>query len=147
MTKIVERAVLRIGDVAGEAGVSTRALRYYEEQSLLTPERTSSGQRIYGENAVDRVRLIQQLYAAGLSSRTIRAVLPCVDSGHATPEILDVLVAERERMSVGISDLEQARAQLDRIIMLTRGDRPDDCQAPRKGQNYAPEKARVVVDA
>jgi DNA-binding transcriptional MerR regulator len=121
MAGMIDDADLRIGDVASRAGVSTRALRYYEEQHLLAPERSASGQRLYGAAAVDRVRLIQQLYAAGLSSRTIRTVLPCVDSGHATPDILDVLVVERERMSVGIADLEQARAQLDRIILHTQG--------------------------
>ena len=36
---------MRIGEVAERAGVSTRALRYYEEQGLLESDRTSSGQR------------------------------------------------------------------------------------------------------
>lgn len=51
---------MRIGEVAERAGVSTRALRYYEEQGLLESDRTSSGQRSYAEAAVERVQLIQQ---------------------------------------------------------------------------------------
>jgi DNA-binding transcriptional MerR regulator len=135
----VSEGTLRIGDVASKAGVSARALRYYEEQRLLTPERSASGQRVYGEAAVERVRLIQQLYAAGLSSRTVRTVLPCVDTGHATPEIVDVLVAERERISIGIADLKQAQAQLDRIILHTRGSSIDNCQPHRTEPLDAPE--------
>lgn len=69
---------MRIGELATKAGVSVRALRYYEEQQLLTSERSASGQRHYVDSAVDRVRLIQQLYAAGLPSRTIVELLPCV---------------------------------------------------------------------
>jgi hypothetical protein len=46
---------LRIGQVAQRAGVSTRALRYYEEQGLLEPERTPSGQRVFPASAVARV--------------------------------------------------------------------------------------------
>jgi DNA-binding transcriptional MerR regulator len=32
---------MRIGELAARTGVSVRALRYYEEQELLAPERTS----------------------------------------------------------------------------------------------------------
>ncbi|MEK8227594.1 MerR family transcriptional regulator [Oerskovia sp. M15] len=76
---------MRIGEVAHRAGVSTRALRYYEEQGLLTSSRTPSGQRSYPESAVERVQLIQQFFTAGLSSRTILQLLPCVDSGASSP--------------------------------------------------------------
>lgn len=36
---------MRIGEVAAKAGVSVRALRYYEEQDLLDASRSSGGQR------------------------------------------------------------------------------------------------------
>lgn len=76
---------MRIGELATRTGVSVRALRYYEEHDLLAAERSPSGQRLYAQDAVDRVLLIQQLYAAGLSSRTIVELLPCVVDGDATP--------------------------------------------------------------
>jgi len=116
---------LRIGDVASRAGVTSRALRYYEEKHLLMPERSASGQRVYDISAVDRVLFIQQLFAAGLSSRTILDVLPCMDSGHASPEILDVLVAERDRIALGIAELSQAHAELERMISVTVESNPD----------------------
>ncbi|MFC7469069.1 MerR family transcriptional regulator [Actinomadura keratinilytica] len=58
--------MMRIGELATRTHVSVRALRYYEEHTLLTPDRTPSGQRHYPESAVARVHLIQQLYAAPL---------------------------------------------------------------------------------
>ncbi|MBU5894384.1 MerR family transcriptional regulator, partial [Vibrio cholerae O1] len=72
---------MRIGEVTRRAGVSVRALRYYEEQDLLRAERSSGGQRRYPDSAVDRVQLIQQLYAAGLPSRSVREVLRSVYAG------------------------------------------------------------------
>jgi DNA-binding transcriptional MerR regulator len=108
--------MMRIGELATETGVSVRALRYYEEQSLLAAERSPSGQRHYGGGAVDRVHLIQQLYAAGLASKSIRDLLPCVVNGEATPELLDRLSAERDRIDRQIGELVSARDRLGTVI-------------------------------
>ncbi|MEU4336969.1 MerR family transcriptional regulator [Micromonospora lupini] len=110
---------MRIGELATSTGVSVRALRYYEEQALLIPARSGGGQRHYDEAAVDRVQLIQTLYAAGLSSRTILALLPCVDAKVNTPQSRALLNAERGRIDQQINQLIQARARLDAVIALS----------------------------
>ncbi|MFE7775298.1 MerR family transcriptional regulator [Streptomyces sp. NPDC057445] len=107
---------MRIGELAARTGVSVRALRYYEEQLLLASERSPSGQRRYPDSAVDRVQLIQQLYAAGLPSKSILAMLPCVETGEASPELLEWLSAERDRIDRQIADLVSARDRLDTVI-------------------------------
>ncbi|WP_329074309.1 MerR family transcriptional regulator [Streptomyces niveus] len=107
---------MRIGELARRTGVTTRALRYYEEQNLLTAERSASGQRHYAETAVDRIHLIRQLYAAGLSSKTIAELTPCVIDGKATPELLQRLAAERDHLDRHIADLAQTRDKLDSVI-------------------------------
>lgn len=107
---------MRIGDLAARTGVSVRSLRYYEKQDLLASERSPSGQRHFPESAVDRVQLIQQLYAAGLPSRSILDLLPAVVHGRATPELLDRLSAERDRIDRQISDLVCTRNRLDTVI-------------------------------
>ncbi|OLF10858.1 MerR family transcriptional regulator [Actinophytocola xanthii] len=117
---------MRIGDVAAAAGVSTRALRYYEEQGLLTSERSPSGQRHYGDDAVRRVRWIQALYAAGLNSKAITGLLPCVHTGVATDEMITHLAAERDRIDAQIRDLTTTRERLDGIIDAAR-DRNPEC--------------------
>jgi DNA-binding transcriptional MerR regulator len=122
---------MRIGDIAQRAGVSTRALRYYEEQGLLASERTISGQRIYSESAVERVQLIQQFFTAGLASRTILQLLPCVDSGHASPEVFAMLESERTRITTAMADLAAAREALDRMIDIAHHPTPEHCPALR----------------
>jgi len=127
---------MRIGEVAAAAGVSTRALRYYEERDLLLAERTAGGQRTYSEAAVDRVRLIQQLYAAGLSSRVIADLLPCVHSGVATPAQLALLAAERDRIDRQAAELVRARDRLDAVLAAAAASAvptagPADCTAER----------------
>jgi DNA-binding transcriptional MerR regulator len=118
---------VRIGDLATKAGVSVRALRYYEEQSLLVSDRSASGQRRYPPAAVERVQLIQHLYAAGLASRTIAELLPCVDAKVSTPESRARLAAERDRIDRQIADLIQTRDRLDAIIDLTENPDRSGC--------------------
>lgn len=111
---------MRIGEVATKSGVSVRALRYYEEQGLLTSDRSASGQRHYPESATERVRLVQQLYAAGLTSRDIVELLPCVHTGLATPEMVTLLTKQRNRIDQQIAELTEARNRLDGVITTAR---------------------------
>lgn len=124
---------MRIGDVATRAGVSTRALRYYEEQGLLGPARTASGQRVYGPSAVERVQLIQQFFAAGLPSRTILQLLPCVESGASSPEVFELLARERARITETMAELARALEALDRMVEIAHHPSPEHCPALREG--------------
>ena len=111
---------MRIGELAERAGVSVRALRYYEEQSLLRSERSPSGQRHYGEDAVERVLRIQQLYSAGLSSKTVLTLMPCLETGKVSPGVLDLLESERARIDRQIQDLLGTRDALDTAISVSK---------------------------
>ncbi|MGN9777715.1 MerR family transcriptional regulator [Micromonospora sp. H33] len=114
---------MRIGEVAAAAGVSTRALRYYEEHGLLSSERSPSGQRHYTEDAVERVRWIQALFAAGLSSKAVVELLPCVHTGFATSAIIERLEEERARIDAQVRDLCATRDRLGEIIAAARDHR------------------------
>ncbi|WP_338931868.1 MerR family transcriptional regulator [Streptomyces netropsis] len=113
---------MRIGELARRTGVSERSLRYYETQGLLRVERTPSGHRVYGDWAVDRVIRIQALYAAGLNSKKIALLLPCMrdtDGGPseiATPQLVTELATERARINRMITDLIRSRDVLDEVI-------------------------------
>jgi DNA-binding transcriptional MerR regulator len=144
---IRRRAQMRIGEVAHQAGVSARALRYYEEQGLLTSERTFGGQRIYPESAVERVKLIQQFFTAGLPSRTILQMLPCVDAGHGSPEVFDLLAAERDRITAAMADLAAARDALDRMIDIATHPTPEHCPALREPAWMPYNAAEATADA
>lgn len=113
---------MRIGELASRTGVSIRSLRYYEEQGLLHSSRSASGQRHYTEEEVDRVAFLQRLYAAGLSSRTIAELLPCVDlpSEEHSDAALERMAQERDRLSEHIADLVRTRDSLDELITKAR---------------------------
>ncbi|MGC4803487.1 MerR family transcriptional regulator [Micromonospora sp. DT233] len=113
---------MRIGDLAARAGVSVRALRYYEEQGLLSSSRSPGGQRVYVAADVERVQFLQRLYAAGLSSRTIVDLLPCVDSpsGASADDAWARMAAQRARLDEHIADLLRTRDALDEVIAVNR---------------------------
>ncbi|MEV0528613.1 MerR family transcriptional regulator [Streptomyces sp. NPDC050439] len=119
VTVAADERLMRIGEVARGAGVSVRAVRYYEQQGLLIAERSPSGQRLYRQDAVPLVRFFQQMYAAGLTSRRIAELLPCWDSGHTDTEQRAMLRAERERIQAKIDDLQAALDHLDKVIAIT----------------------------
>ncbi|MEV5956570.1 MerR family transcriptional regulator [Streptomyces sp. NPDC051987] len=119
VTEPSSERLVRIGEVARGAGVSVRAVRYYEQQGLLTAERSPSGQRLYRQDAVTLVRFFQQMFAAGLTSRRITELLPCWDSGHTDAEQRAMLRAERDRIQAKIDDLQAALDRLDEVIAIT----------------------------
>lgn len=110
---------MKIGELAKRAGTTTRQLRYYEEQHLLAPDRTYSNYREYGEESVEKARQIRCLVEAGMPTRIIRVLLPCVDGPgaelepHSNPEMAALLLAERERLQANIEQLNRSREQIE----------------------------------
>lgn len=106
---------MRIGRLSELTGVSRRLLRYYEEQGLIVSQRCANGYRDYDEQSVDRVLQVRGLLDAGLPTRIIKQILPCLDKprnivfSDATPEMLATLEAELDRMSRRIECLARNR--------------------------------------
>ncbi|GIJ43239.1 hypothetical protein Val02_01250 [Virgisporangium aliadipatigenens] len=60
--------LLRIGEVATKAGVSPRTVDFYTSLGLIEPAgRTAGNFRLYSPATVDRIALIRQLEAQGVS--------------------------------------------------------------------------------
>lgn len=110
---------MRIGELSKATGVSTRSLRYYEEQGLLTAGRLTNGYREYDEQAVRLVAFIQDLYRAGLSSDIIREIIPCAgpkpprnDCAALTARVRQV----RDQLVHQEQQLAERREMLDRYL-------------------------------
>jgi DNA-binding transcriptional MerR regulator len=60
--QIPNRMYFRIGDVADLVGVKPYVLRYWESEfTLVTPEKSKTGQRVYKKNDVENLMLIKHL--------------------------------------------------------------------------------------
>ncbi|MFD3679640.1 MerR family transcriptional regulator [Streptomyces sp. NPDC058613] len=106
---------MRIGELSERTQTSRRLLRYYEEQGLIASKRSANGYRQYDERLVDRVMQIRGLLDAGLPTRIIKQILPCLDKPRAihfpdaTPEMLAALEFERDRLTERIDCLIRNR--------------------------------------
>ena len=108
---------MRIGELAEAVGITTKALRFYEEQGLLPPaERTTGGYRDYTNEAVARVDFIHRGQAAGLTLAQIRQILDIRDHGEApcnhVRDLLDVRLADVDRQLEQLRVLRSTLAKL-----------------------------------
>ncbi|WP_262007887.1 MerR family transcriptional regulator [Streptomyces sp. FIT100] len=74
-------STLRISQLAERSGVPASTLRFYETAGLLPAERTSSGYRQYGPDAVERLAFISSAKLLGLALEDIRDLLDVRDAG------------------------------------------------------------------
>jgi len=99
-----------IGELADEVGTTIRALRYYEQQGLLHPQRASNGYREFDDSTVVRVGNIKLLLSFGLTAKDVRAFLPCLDQDIADGP---VCLASARVIARRLADVETKIAALD----------------------------------
>ena len=128
--------VLTIGEVAARSGVATSALRFYEDQGLISAERNDSGHRRYPRSVLRRVAFIVFGQKVGLSLEEIRAELAQLPRNRAPDRAdwsrlsggwtkrIDERIAELERMKAGLSEcIGCGCLSLDRCQFTNPGDR------------------------
>jgi DNA-binding transcriptional MerR regulator len=103
---------MRIGELADQAGTTTRALRLYEEMGLLAARRSANGYRQYDENDVRMVREILSLRAVGFALDETRPFVECLRSGHETGDSCPDSIAVYRRK------LAEVDGYLDRLTTL-----------------------------
>ncbi|GIG53967.1 heavy metal-responsive transcriptional regulator [Demequina activiva] len=130
---------MRIGELARQAGVTAKTVRYYESIGLLAdPGRTGSGYREYGEDALERLRFVRDAQAAGLTLKESGTILDMKSEGertcHHTQELLDRHLAD---IDAQIASLEAARAELRGLSQRAAALDPAACTDPNRCQVLA----------
>ncbi|MBJ9966882.1 MerR family transcriptional regulator [Burkholderia seminalis] len=104
---------LNASAAAAQLGVSTKALRLYEQHGLVMPERTPAGYRAYGPDDLARAADIAALRKLGLSLAQVADVL----DGDARS--LDAALAAHEAaLDRGVQDLVR---KMDRVRAIRAG--------------------------
>jgi DNA-binding transcriptional MerR regulator len=85
-----------IGQLANAAGVPTSTVRYYEQVGLVKPSSRSGGNyRLYGEEALERLRFIRAAQATGFTADDVTLMLGHRHASAASCEEVQVLIENR----------------------------------------------------
>jgi DNA-binding transcriptional MerR regulator len=105
-----------ISDLARELDITTRTIRFYEEQGMLTPERRGQ-ERIY--SAKDRVtlKLILRGKRIGFSLAECRELIELYDPSSGNQKQLNSMLTKiaerREQLAQQLLDIQQMQLELD----------------------------------
>jgi DNA-binding transcriptional MerR regulator len=121
---------MKIGEIAGRAGVPAKTIRFWEDQHLLPqPARTPAGYRDYDPVILERLGFIRQAQAAGLTLEHIRQVLHIRDAGEPPCVHVTGLIARRlAEVDARLAELARARGQLTALAARAAAQDPADCQ-------------------
>ncbi len=120
---------MRIGELARLSGLATSAVRYYEQLGLLpAPQRTPSGYRSYGDDALDRLGFIRSAHAVGLTLAEVGQVLDVRDAGEAPCRVVTDLIEERHtEVRARIAELEELERELTHLRQRAASLEARDC--------------------
>jgi len=104
-----------IGEVARMMNIAASTLRYYEKEGLLLPtSRSQNGQRVYTDDDIATLSIIEYLKFCGLPLKEIRAFLPLVQSGDEDFSARrDILAKERDNVRAQIAALQKKLERLE----------------------------------
>ena len=122
---------MQIGELAQQAGVTTKALRFYEQAGVLpAPARNPSGYRDYDQTALARLCFIKGAQAAGLTLAEIVQIV-AVREAQGPPCAHVVALLDRHAVDLDrrINELVSARDDVERLRERATELDPADCTA------------------
>ena len=124
---------MRIGELAERAGISTKAVRYYEQVGILAPPaRTPSGYRDYDHAALGRLGFVRAAQALGLTLGEIRQVIAFRDQGTAPcGHVTQLLQRRAAEVGARIAELQQLQDELERLAERAATLDPAECLPER----------------
>ncbi|MQY27659.1 MerR family transcriptional regulator [Nocardia aurantia] len=107
MTELIRRdQLIGIGELGRLTDIPVRTIRFYCDEGLIHPRRSTGNHRLFDQAAVDRLRSVRRLRALGLGLTTITAVL------NDEVPIKDALAAEQATLNAELNELLWRRASL-----------------------------------
>ncbi|MEG3638798.1 MerR family transcriptional regulator [Magnetococcus sp. PR-3] len=130
---------LKIGDVSRALGVATSALRYYENQGVVTPQRSDGGTRFYTTEDIQRFQSALDLAQAGVPIKVIQqlaTVRHLSDTGdQASREVADLIapmLADVRQKAALFARVEADLAKaMDQVQACKTCDDPPTCNSCR----------------
>ena len=121
---------ITIGGLAKASGIKVTTIRYYENIGLIDPPaRTAGGQRLYDQQAVDRMRFIRHGRDLGLSLDAIRELIALsADKDRSCADVDTIVKRHAKDVRQRIARLQSLEKELNRMISECAANRIADCR-------------------
>jgi DNA-binding transcriptional MerR regulator len=138
----------RISQLAERCGVPASTLRFYESAGLLPAERTASGYRVYGDEAVQRLEFITSAKYLGLPLEEIGELLQVWQDGvcaSVRAQMVHLVRARMDEAQARIAELTAFTAHLGEVHQELSGPAPAGACGPGCGCVTVTDPAAVTV--
>ncbi len=112
----------KIGEVAELLDTTPRTLRFYEEQGMLMPFRTVKGTRLYSDDDIARLRVIQHLVRLDVPLRTVHELASARPDSRSGDEASHRVVALLNELRLDVEkkkrECEEAQQQISAALQL-----------------------------
>ncbi len=137
---------MNIGEAAERSGLPAKTIRYYEDISLVAPDRAENGYRDYSSSDVHRLRFLHRARNLGFSIDECRLLLSLYsDRNRASADVKAVAEQKLSEIDAKIAELQSLKSALQPLVDCCHGDDRPDCpilddlagQGGRKGHVLA----------
>ena len=119
---------MNIAEAARRAGLTPKAIRFYEAQGLLKPTRAANGYRAFGDGDVHTLKFLKRARDLGFSVEECRALLALYhESERSNAEVKTLAESRVREIDRRLSDLASIRDALAHLAESCKGDARHDC--------------------
>ncbi|MEX5412355.1 Cu(I)-responsive transcriptional regulator [Atlantibacter hermannii] len=120
---------MNISDVAKKTGLTSKAIRFYEEKGLVTPPlRSENGYRSYTQSHLDELTLLRQARQVGFNLEECKELVHLFnDPGRRSADVKARTLQKVAEIEKHIVELNDMRAQLLALAESCPGDDSADC--------------------
>ena len=119
---------MKIGELATKAGVTNRAIRYYEELKLIKSDRLANNYREYTKDALDKVRFISRAKKLGFSIDECSSLISLFNNEtRKSYEVRQLAISKNNKLKKQIKELKDLQKSLEWLIKKCPGNDKPNC--------------------
>ena len=119
---------MKIGELATKAGVTNRAIRYYEELKLIKSDRLSNNYREYSKDALDKVKFISRAKKLGFSIDECSSLISLFNNEtRKSYEVRQLAISKNDKLKKQIKELKDLQKSLEWLIQKCPGNDKPNC--------------------
>ena len=119
---------MKIGELAAKAGVTNRAIRYYEELKLIKSDRLANNYREYTKDALDKVRFISRAKKLGFSIDECSSLISLFSNEtRKSYEVRQLAISKNNKLKKQIKELKDLQKSREWLIKKCPGNDKPNC--------------------